>query len=175
MEQLAQLAEQQGALSGETGGLLPLMPQGGEELLRQLQGLAQQQRSLANELERLDAGGQVSGTDELAREAEEVAEEMEAGRLDREVVERQEQLFRRLLDAGRTLRSDEEDDREERQSRTADPSNVRLPPATGPAAEPGPRFRYPTWEALRQLSPEERRMILDYFRRLNAQRRGSGR
>jgi hypothetical protein len=30
-----------------------------------------------------------------------------------------------------------------------------------------PRFRYPTWEELRALSPEQRRLVLEYFRRLN--------
>ncbi len=120
----------------------------------------------------MEAEGAPTGTDELAEEALEVARELEVGRLDRETVERQERLFRRLLDAGRTLRSDEEDEREERQSETADQTNVQLPPeldpnATGPAA----RFPYPAWEQLRRFTPEERRLILDYFRRLNAERR----
>ena len=77
-------------------------------------------------------------------------------------------LFRRLLDAGKTLTGDDEDDKKERKSETAKDGNVLIPPALKPgAAGAGPRYPYPTWEELRQLSPEERRLILDYFRRLN--------
>ena len=46
--------------------------------------------------------------------------------------------------------------------------NVLVPPRLRPgAAGSGPRYPYPTWDELRQLSGEERRLILDYFRRLN--------
>jgi hypothetical protein len=93
---------------------------------------------------------------------------MESGQMDRRTVERQDRLYRRLLDAGRTLTGEEEDDKEQRKSETAKEGNVLIPPALkAGAAGAGPRFPYPTWEELRQLSPEERRLILDYFRRLN--------
>jgi hypothetical protein len=119
----------------------------------------------------MNAEGEVSGADELAEEARELAALLEAARVDRETVERQEQLFRRLLDAGRTLRSDEEEnEREERESQTADPNNVRLPPTGRPESVGGPRFRFPSWDELRSLSPTERRLVLDYFRRLNGGR-----
>ncbi len=166
LERLAQLAEQQGALSGQSGGLLPLMEAGGAELLQQLQALAARQRALAQELERLQAGGDVSGAGELAREAEELAGELEGGRLDREVLDRQERLYRRLLDAGRSLESEEDDERRERVSETARPGSVRLP-ISDDMPVGAPRFRYPSWEELRSLSPEQRRLVVEYFRRLN--------
>jgi hypothetical protein len=169
VERMAQLAEQQGALSGETGSLLSIAPAGADQLVQQLRALAERQRSLAAELERLNAEGDVSGADEYAQEAEDIAGDLERGRLDRETVERQERLFRRLLDAGRTLESDEEDERRDRTSESADPANVRLP-EVGEVPTGQARYRYPTWEELRALSPEERRLILDYFRRLNAKR-----
>jgi hypothetical protein len=167
MERLAQMAEQQGQLNKSTSDMLSMMPSADQQLLQQMQSLAQQQRSLAEQMDRLEADGEVDGVDELAEEARELARELEAARLDRETVERQEQLFRRLLDAGRTLRSDEEDEREERVSETADQRNVRLPPTGEPPPSVDPVFPYPTWEQLRSLSPEERRLVLDYFRRLN--------
>ncbi len=167
MEQLAQMAEQQGQINSQSSGMLSLMPSAGEQLMRELQALAQQQRSLANELDQLDAGGDVSGAGELAEDAREIARELESARLDPGTIERQEQLFRRLLDAGRTLRSEEEDEREERVSESADPLNFRLPLGGGPVAGGEPRFRYPTWAELRTLSPAERRLVLNYFRRLN--------
>ena len=168
VEKMAQLAAQQQALNGQSGGMLPLMPLGGEGLLQDLRALAERQRRLAAELERMNAEGQAQGAEALAQEARDLARRLEAGQLDRRTIERQERLFRRLLDQGRTLRGEEEDEQKERTSQTARPENVRLPPALRPgAAGKGPRYPYPTWEQLQQLSPEERRLILDYFRRLN--------
>ncbi|MFQ6044973.1 MAG: hypothetical protein ACE5PT_01265 [Gemmatimonadales bacterium] len=169
IERMAELADQQGGLNSEAGNLLPMVPQGGEALMRRLEEVARGERQLAEALERLRAESGMTGADELAEHAREIARELEAGRLDSETIQRQEQLFRRLLDAGRTLRSDAQDEREERVSRTADPSNVRLPGTTDVPGD-GPRFRYPSWEELRTLSPEDRKLILDYFRRLNAGR-----
>jgi hypothetical protein len=104
----------------------------------------------------------------LSAEARALAQQLEAGQLDRRTVERQERLFRRLLDAGRTLRGEAEDEEKERSSETARPGNVRLPPALrSPSAGRELRFPYPDWAQLQGLSPDERRLILDYFRRLN--------
>lgn len=164
---LAELAAQQNALNGQAGGMLPLVPMGGEGLLSDLRAMAEKQRRLAEELDKLNAQGDIGAADQLAEQARELARELEAGRLDRRTIERQERLFRRLLDAGRTLRGEEEDEEKERQSETARPGNVRLPAALQSGSRRGPRFAYPTWEELQRLSPEERRLILDYFRRLN--------
>lgn len=168
LAKLAELAAQQNALNGQAGGMLPLVPLGGEGLLQELRALAEKQRRLAAELDRLNAQGEISGADQLAEEARQLARQLERGQLDRRTVERQERLFRRLLDAGRTLRGEEPDEEKERKSETARPGNVRLPPALRPQeAGAGPRYPYPTWEQLQGLSPEQRRLILDYFRRLN--------
>jgi hypothetical protein len=170
LERLAQLAQQQGAMAGQSGGLLPLMQAGGEAVMRQLQELARQQRALAAELERLRAQGDMAGAAELAGEARDIARRMEQGVLDRRTVERQERLYRRLLDQGRTLRGSEDDDRKERTSRTGRQDDVLVPAGTIPR-DAGPRFRYPSWQELQQLSPADRRLILDYFRRLNDARK----
>jgi hypothetical protein len=166
MERMAELAQQQGALNGQAGGLMPMMEAGGADLLQQIQALAARQRALAQGLERLEAGGDVSGAGELANEAEELARALDDGRLDHDVVDRQEQLYRRLLDAGRSLESDEEDERRERVSETARAGTA--PPSISVDVPGGtPRYPYPTWEALSALSPEQRRLVLEYFRRLN--------
>ena len=44
-------------------------------------------------------------------------------------MERQQRLFRRMLDAGRTLQGREEDEKKERQSTTATGDSIHLPPA----------------------------------------------
>ena len=84
------------------------------------------------------------------------------------VVERQERLFRRMLDAGRTLQGREEDQKKERQSTTATDDSVHLPPALRARLQgDDQQLRVPTWEELQQLSPEERRLVVDYFRHLS--------
>jgi hypothetical protein len=166
LERMAQLARQQGGLGRQAAGLLPMAGRGA--LGDQLQQLAARQRALAQELEKLRGQGNLSGAGQMADEARELARRLEAGRLDRQIVERQERLFRRMLDAGRTLQGREEDERKDRQSTTATEDSVRLPPALRARLQTDhDRLRVPTWEELQELSPEERRLVVDYFRRLS--------
>jgi len=166
LERMAQLAQQQGGLGRQGAGLLPMAGSGA--VRAQLQRMAARQRALAQELERLRGQGDLAGAGQMAEEAKELARRLEAGRLDRSVVERQERLFRRMLDAGRTLQGREEDQKKERQSTTATDDSVHLPPALRARLQgDGNRLRVPTWDELQQLSPEERRLVVDYFRRLS--------
>jgi hypothetical protein len=140
---------------------------GSAAIQEQLRQLGAKQRALAEELQRLKGGGDIPGAGEMSDEAKELAKRLEAGRLDRQVVERQERLFRRMLDAGRTLQGREEDQQKERQSTTATDDSVHLPPALrARLTGEDDRLRVPTWEDLQELSPEERRLVVDYFRRL---------
>ncbi|HEX7337974.1 MAG TPA: DUF4175 family protein, partial [Gemmatimonadales bacterium] len=165
LEQLAQLAQQQGGLGKQGAGLLPMA--GGGAIREQLQRMAARQRELAQQLEKLRGGGNIPGAGDMADEAAQLARRLESGRLERQVVERQERLFRRMLDAGRTLRGREEDEKKERQSTTATDDSVHLPPALRARLEDeSHRLRMPTWDELQQLSPEQRRLVVDYFRRL---------
>jgi uncharacterized phage infection (PIP) family protein YhgE len=165
LERMAQLAQQQGGLGRQGAGLLPMVGRGGMQ--EQLQRLAARQRALAQELEKLRGEGNIGGAGQMADEARELSRRLEAGRLDRQVVERQQRLFRRMLDAGRTLQGREEDQKKERQSTTATEDSVHLPPALqARLLGDDQRLRVPSWEELQQLSPEERRLVVDYFRRL---------
>src|SRR4029077_13882860 len=92
---------QQG-LNGQAQGLLPLMG-AGQAVLEQLRALAARQRALAEQLERMQAQGMSSAAGPLAQEAKELARQLESGRLDQRTIERQQRLYHRLLDAGRTL------------------------------------------------------------------------
>lgn len=166
MEQMQQMAGQQGQMSQQAAGLLPMA--GNSGMQQQIRQLAAQQRAMAEQLERMRASGQSPGaTDELAQEARDLARRLEAGRLDRETVDRQERLFRRMLDAGRTLQGQEQDENKERQSTTPTTDSIQLPPAlrTRLLGEDN-RIRMPDWESLQRLSPEERRLVLEYFQRL---------
>ena len=165
MERMNQMAQQQGQLSQQGAQMLPMV--GGGAMQEQIRQLSAQQRALAEQLERLRAETQSEGAGELAGEARDLARQMEAGRLDRRTVERQERLFRRMLDAGRTLQGEEQDDQKERKSTTGAQDEVRLPPALRAQLEDeSMQVRIPTWEQLQQLSPEDRRLVLEYFRRL---------
>jgi len=60
------------------------------------------------------------------------------------------------------------DEQHERVSRPATADSVHVPAVLRPGATgAGPALRYPTWEELSRLTPDERRLVLDYFRRLN--------
>jgi hypothetical protein len=170
LEQLAELARQQGSVNGQASSLVPLnlAPQ---LMGQQLQQLARQQREIAQKLGGMNdmLGGRedvLGRLDELAREAEQLARDLSGGRLDAELLARQERLFHRLLDAGRTLERDETT--EERVAER--PGNV--PPSAGrpldaKLVQASPRFPTPDAEQLRSLPPGYRRLILEYFDRLN--------
>jgi hypothetical protein len=133
----------------------------------QMQQLAAQQRAIAQQLERLKATGDAPGAGAMAEEAADLAKRLEAGQLDRQTVERQEHLFRRMLDAGRTLQGQQQDDQKERQSTTATDDSVHLPPALqARLRDADGALRLPGWETLQRYSPEERRLVVEYFRRL---------
>lgn len=171
MERMAKLAQQQNGLAGQSEGLLPMMGAGNAELTRQLQGIARAQAALADQLERMRAGGNAPGAGALADEARDIAHRLGSGELNSATVERQRQLFHRLLDAGRTLQSNQMEDENHRVSETANPTDART--VTGPVpAGRAASIAYPDWRTLERLTPDQRRVILDYFRALNATRDG---
>jgi hypothetical protein len=96
------------------------------------------------------------------------AEALEGGRLDASTVARQQQLFRRLLDAGRSLQKEERDDTDKREATTAKGNNDLKPENTNASGKSALKFREPTWEELRGLTADQRRAILEYFKRINA-------
>lgn len=169
MQQLQEMAKKQGNINAQAQGLLPGM---GQPMSSQQQAtsraLAREQRQVAQQL---DEVGEAVGGDraaQLAKEAKALAEALEGGRLDATTIARQQQLFRKLLDAGRSLEKEEREDTQKRQATAAKPGNELTPEnkdATGKAAT---KFREPSWEELRGLSADERRAILEYFKRINA-------
>lgn len=174
-EQLEQLAQQQGEMVNQTGQLTPM--QLGEQALReQLERLAQEQQSVAEDLEQLsrEEGAQeeaLGDLEELAAEAEALAQALAQGRLTPEMMQRQERLFHRLLDAGRSLQKEDEEVSDERES-TAAGAFERSDVVPLSQDQLGAlRFRLPDAEQLRRLPPAVRQLVLQYFERLN---RGGG-
>jgi hypothetical protein len=170
LQQLTELAKQQGALNGQSNSLLPLnlAPRA---MAQQMNKLAEEQREIADKLGgmnemkggREDALGQL---DELAKEADRLARELSGNRLSPELLARQERLFHRLLDAGRTLEQEEtSDERVAERPGAVDASEAK---AIDPALlENGVKYRAPTPEELKNLPPAYRRWILEYFERIN--------
>lgn len=165
MQRMSQLAGQQGQAGQQAAALLPMAGAGQGQLGQQLAQAAASQRAVAEQLERLRAQGGMPSAGALAEEARELARELESGRLSQQTVERQQRLFRRMLDAGRTLEGEQRDDQKERQSTTAKPGEILLPPALRDRLlQGGERPRLPDWDELQRLSPAERRLVVDYFR-----------
>lgn len=170
LQRLAELAQQQGEIGGSVEGLLPLaLP---VEVLRQrLQQLAQEQRAIAEQLERLDRelggrGGVLGRIDRLAQEAKDIARELEGARLTQELARRQGELFRRLLDAGRSLERKDDVERERKAERPRAVRVYEAPPLPASVLR-GPRYPRPAEEALRAYPMAYRRLILEYFDVLN--------
>lgn len=163
MQQMQQAAGAQGELSDQGQSMLS---QGGQPQMSEMMQLAMQQRAIAQQLERMRAQGQMPGAGELGQEARELARALEQGRLSPETIERQQRLFRRMLDAGRSLQGDERDEEKERQGESATAGERSRPGVLDPRLLRGPEFALPSWEALQRLSPDDRRRVLDYFRRL---------
>ncbi len=169
LEQMRQMAREQGSINAQASSLLPMpgagMTEGAEGEARRL---GQRQRGLAEQLDAASDADPSGRAAELAREMRQIAEALQRGRLDQQTLDRQQRLFRRLLDAGRTLERDEREDTGKRESRTAEDYEL-ISPARDAAGRPTHRYREPTWSELRDLTPEERRAVLEYFKRINAQ------
>ena len=108
--------------------------------------------------------------EELAKEARQLAQALESGGIDPNVIDRQQRLFRRMLDAGRTLERDEREDNGKREAKAATGAELFLPPNAAANGKAASRFAPPNWNDLRGLTPEERRLVLDYFKRINAEK-----
>jgi hypothetical protein len=170
LEQLARAGRAQAGLNDQAASMFLLL-RGGRHMAESLHRLAREQAEIAAALD--SAGGrwrelELPGRPAvLATAAEEIARRLATGTLDRETLARQEQLFRRLLDAGRTL------EREDPGNRRESFSASQQPPEELPEVEPvslsGPRYPYPDAEALRGVEHGYRGLILEYFDRLNRQ------
>ena len=94
-----------------------------------------------------------------------MAEKLAGGRLDPETIERQQRLFRRLLDAGRSL--EKEEFSEKRESRSGESAELgEVGPLTVEELG-GVRYRLPSARILGRLSPARRALVIAYFERLN--------
>ncbi len=178
MQQLQQLAQQQGEIMQDAASLTP-MRLGQETLQERMEEMAGRQEDVAEEL------GEMSETEEqgtpegdplgdlsaFAQEALRLAEALAQGRLDPEVLRRQERLFHRLLDAGRTLERDEESDERESEA-VSGFERAGVNALSGDVLELL-RFQLPGAARLRALPPAQRALVLLYFERINRDAAGT--
>jgi hypothetical protein len=167
-DQVGQLAQRQGDLVAQTGDLVP-MRLGEQALRQQLERLAERQGQMAQDIETTSrepgADDALGDLDQLAREAEALAAELAQGRMTPEVLQRQERLFHRLLDAGRSLEQEESsEDRESTQASAFERGEVVPLSALQLGLMP---YELPDGEQLRNLTPAVRQLVLEYFDRLN--------
>jgi hypothetical protein len=167
-DQVGQLAQRQGDIVAQTGDLVP-MRLGEQALRQQLERLAERQSQVAQDIETTSrepgADDALGDLDQLAREAEALAAELAQGRMSPEVMQRQERLFHRLLDAGRSLEQEEfSEDRESAQAGAFERGEVVPLSALQLGLMP---YDLPDGEQLRNLTPAVRQLVLEYFERLN--------
>lgn len=171
LEQLKELAKQQGQLNGQSSALAMQRgnQQGQAEMLRQL---AQQQRQIASALQDVADADGTGRSEALAKEAKQLADALSRQRsVDPATVERQQKLFRRMLDAGRTLEQDEREESDKREATTPKGFESFTPQNKDAKGAAAMKFREPTWNELRGLTAEERRLIIEYFKRINARQK----
>ncbi len=168
MEQLEQLAQQQADVNNQAAEMMPMpMPQ--QMRQQQMQQMAQQQQQIAADLGQMSNQegdqGPLADLQSLGEEAEAIARELEQGRLEPETRERQERLFHRLLDAGRSLEKEEEST--ERESDRVSGFETGEIPGLSADALGLARFGLPDAAALNRLPPAMRALVRSYFERLN--------
>jgi hypothetical protein len=171
LSELESLAEQQEAINQQSEGLAGEQDAAGASA--RMEELAAAQDAVAGGVEELAQrpGGEWTpgDLDEMAREARELAAELAEGRLEPELLRRQDELLERFLGSGRMLERD--GPTEEREGTTPEQVERRLvSPLPGELLD-GTRIPLPTAEELEGLTPAERRLVLEYFERLN--RRGT--
>ncbi len=166
LQQMQQLAQQQGQLNAQAQGM-SLMPGGGRGQ-QGAQGLAQGERQLARSLDQVGQGEAGGGADALAREARQIADALERSGLDPATIARQQRLYHRLLDAGHTLEQDERDSTGKRQAQAATGRELFTPTNTTAEGRAAMKYPEPTWSELRDLPADERQIVIDYFKRINA-------
>jgi len=167
-DQVGQLAQRQGDLVTQTGDLVP-MRLGEQALRQQLDQMAERQSQVAQDIETTSrepgANDALGDLEQLAREADALAAELAQGRMTPEVLRRQERLFHRLLDAGRSLEQEEfEEERQSTQAGAFERGDVVPLSELQLGLMP---YDLPDRAQLSSLTPAVRQLVLEYFERLN--------
>ncbi|MEX0935273.1 MAG: hypothetical protein WD013_00115 [Gemmatimonadota bacterium] len=175
-ESLASLGQQQESVNEQTERLSQQSGPDGTPVPADLEDIVAGQRGIASMLremaERRQIGSSRDNLDALSEESEDIADDLDGGRLDATTRERQEAFLDRLLDAGRTLERDGPTD--EREGTTAEATERRAVTALPEDLLQPSGIPLPTAQELEALPPGQRRLVLDYFDRVNRGRASGG-
>jgi hypothetical protein len=172
LAELEELAQGQESLNRDSRALGE--DPGTDGITSRIEELSRAQEAIASslgELSREPGAGEIPGSlESLSEEGEEISRELSEGRLDATTLDRQDQFLERLLSAGRTLERD--GPTEEREGTTAE---VVERGAVSPLPDyllESLALPIPSAEELEILSPGQRRLVLDYFERVNRREAG---
>lgn len=171
LKRMQAAAQKQGSLNSQSASLLPIP--GGQpspQMIARARALAERQRALAKQLDNTQAGGAAARANELAKEMRQIASKLESGHVDQTLLDRQQRLFHRLLDSGLSLEKNEREDTGQREGETATGREGVITPGSTVTSRKTMRFQPPDWKDLRGLSADERRAVMEYFKRINAER-----
>ncbi len=171
MQMLSQMSEEQMAMSILSEQLMmQLQQQGGKmdaAMQRQLQKLAADQERLAENLKRAlqnnpEAQKQGNSIKQIIEEAEAVARQLRNNQLSHDLLQRQENILSRLLDAQRSI--NKRDQSERRQAESGDPSLRQTAADTNYEAL---RRKAMLEDSYRSFPPAYQQVILKYLKLLN--------
>jgi hypothetical protein len=176
-QQMQQMVGQQGQLNRDTQSLSEQLAQQQRLMASDqnaLQRLAARQEAIRKGIEEAlnnrQEGDMLGRLDEVERDMEEVTRQLEQRRLDQEVLDRQQRILSRLLDAQRSVNRREFE--QKRESRTGE-TVARQAPAELPrsALEPDARMNHDLLRARSErYSSEYRDLVESYLRRLQEER-----
>jgi hypothetical protein len=175
-EALSSLSQQQQQLNQAASNLAQATNSGGAPSQMEMQNLVRGQSGVGAALQEManqpGPGGMRGTLDALAEESRAITDELRGGRLDAETLARQDRFLQRLLEAGRTLEQDGPTD--EREATSAEDVGRRAVTALPDDLLDPLGFTLPTPEELGALTPGQRRLVLDYFDRVNRRRASEG-
>ena len=172
LAELEELAQAQQSLNRDARALGEEV--GPDGITSRIEELAQTQEAISSalgELSQQPGAGEIPGSLEaLSEEAEELAEALAGGRLDATMLERQDQFLERLLAAGRTLERD--GPTEEREGTPPGFVERRIVSPLPDYLLDALALPLPEAGEMEALSPAQRRLVLDYFDRVNRRQAG---
>jgi hypothetical protein len=174
LQQLSGISQGQLSLMQSMNGFFPIPAQGLTSSQKaQISRLADKQKALRQSLEALrseaGAGQPVSMLDKIIDEMKQTEDELYKYKLDRELIERQQKIISRLLDAQKSIRK--EDYEKKRKSKTGQEFLVRENPDVLPREPDKDKLQDLIQQALRESYPKEYELyIREYFKKLLEER-----
>jgi hypothetical protein len=178
LKRMQQMAGQQGQLNEQGLSLFNLKGNGGRltlEQQNQLRRMAAEQKALQMSLEELynEMGNRsdiLGRLDNMSQEMEEVVKDLEALKIDRTTIARQEKILSRMLDAQKSVR---EKEYSRRRKAEIGKDYVRKSPSEKMDVldDRAEKIRVSLMQALQEgYTPDYEKIIEDYFRLLNQKR-----